>query len=320
MASQKFGGGEALAALELERFEDKAARAATHADHAGLGSENVARRAGGRIGFGRVDFQGLVGEVRGGPGPGRHRADPRGKSLGGLAPIEKAVGFFELRRVGGEGAVLRNARGVSLLQKIEGFEQAGRGEVGEAVVELTGGFVGADGELLGEEDVAGVEALVHIHHGDAGLVVAGEDGGVDRRGAAVARKERGVEIEAAEARGFEDALGEDLAVGGDDHEVGHEDAEVVQRRGGAEFFGLLDGEVLGEGDLFDGGHSRLQIPASWLVGLRNHANDGVFFRGQKSLKSGRTDCTRAAKNDSHGLQGRRINHRGHREHRGRLES
>ena len=71
------------------------------------------------------------------------------------------------------------------------------GQVGEAVVELTGGFIGADGELLGEEDVAGVEAFVHIHPGDAGLLVAGEDGGVDRRGAAVAREERGVEIEAA---------------------------------------------------------------------------------------------------------------------------
>jgi hypothetical protein len=103
-------------------------------------------------------------------------------------------------------------------------------------------------------------------------------------------------------------------------EVGSEGAEVVQRLGRAEFFGLLDREVLGEGDLFDGGHSRLQIPASWLVGLRDHANDGVFFRGQKSLESGRADFARAAKNDSHGLQGRRINHRGHREHRGRLES
>ncbi len=70
MASEKFGSGEALAALELERFEDKAARAATHAENAGRGSENFARRAGGRISRRGVDLECLVGEVCGGPGPG----------------------------------------------------------------------------------------------------------------------------------------------------------------------------------------------------------------------------------------------------------
>ncbi len=173
MATQKFSGGQALAAFELERFEDKAARAAGNAENAGLGSEDFARRPRGRIGRGGVDFERLAIEVSKGSGPGRHRTDPCGKGFCGLAPVEKTVGFFELRRVGGEGVVLRNARGVALLQKIEGFEQAGRGKVGEAVVELTCGFVRADSELLGEEDVPGVEAFVHIHYGDAGLVVAG---------------------------------------------------------------------------------------------------------------------------------------------------
>ena len=119
-----------------------------------------------------MDFEGLAGEVRVGSGPGGHRADACGEGLGGLLPIEEAVGFFEFRRVGGEGVVLRDARGVSLFQKVEGLDQTGRGEGGEAVVELAGGFVGADGKRLGEQDVAGVEALVHIHHGDAGFAIA----------------------------------------------------------------------------------------------------------------------------------------------------
>jgi len=180
VASEKFGGGEALAAFELEEFEDQAARAAGDAEDAGFGKENFASWAGGGGGFCGVDFKGLTVEVRVGSGPGRHRADSRGKRLGGLVPIKQAVGFFEFRRVGGKGVVLPNARGVSGFEQIESFEQTRSGERGEAVVELTGGFVGADGELLGEQDVAGVKTLVHIHHRDAGFAVPRENGGVDR--------------------------------------------------------------------------------------------------------------------------------------------
>ena len=45
----------------------------------------------------------------------------------------------------------------------------------------------------------GVEPGVHLHHGDAGLGVAGLDGAVDRRGAAPARQQRAVDIQAAQA-------------------------------------------------------------------------------------------------------------------------
>jgi len=118
----------------------------------------------------------------------------------------------------------------------------------------------------------------------------------------VAREERGVEIQAAEARGFENALRENLAVGGDDHEVRRERAEILQRGGRAEFFGLLDGEVLGEGDLFDHRHPRLQIAARWLVRLRDHADDSVLFRIQKSPQRRSADLASSAKNNSHRLQ------------------
>ena len=51
---------------------------------------------------------------------------------------------------------------------------------------------------------AGIEPLVHLHDGDAGLPVAGEDGALDRRRAAPARQQRGMDVEAAEPRRLQD--------------------------------------------------------------------------------------------------------------------
>ena len=51
-----------------------------------------------------------------------------------------------------------------------------------------------------EQHGAGVEPRVELHDGDAGFRVAGEDGALDRRGAAPARQQRTVDVQAAEAR------------------------------------------------------------------------------------------------------------------------
>ena len=68
-------------------------------------------------------------------------------------------------------------------------EQEVGAEVDEPGAELTGGFVVAD--LRGRPcvDRAGVEALLDLHDADAGLVVAGENGALDRGGAAPARQQ-----------------------------------------------------------------------------------------------------------------------------------
>ena len=48
---------------------------------------------------------------------------------------------------------------------------------------------------------AGIEARIHEHDADAGFGVAGHDGAGDRRGAAPARQQRGVDVQAAAPRG-----------------------------------------------------------------------------------------------------------------------
>ena len=77
---------------------------------------------------------------------------------------------------------------------------------------------------------AGVEPCVHLHDGDAGLAVAGEDGALDRRRAAPARQQRGMDVEAAEARRLEHRLRQDQAIGRDHRGIEAERGEARRFR------------------------------------------------------------------------------------------
>jgi hypothetical protein len=78
-------------------------------------------------------------------------------------------------------------------------------------------------------DRPGVEALLHLHDRHAGLAIAGQHRALDRRRAAPARQQRGVDVDAAEPRDLEDLPRQDPPVGGD-----HDDVEVVLAQLGRE--------------------------------------------------------------------------------------
>jgi hypothetical protein len=103
------------------------------------------------------------------------------------------------------------------LQRLDDQAPAQRGQ---AVVQAGRGVGLGDGQALFQQHVAGVQARIHLHDGDAGLGVAGLDGAVDGRRAAPARQQRGVDVEAAQARRVEHPLRQDQAVGGHHHHVG----------------------------------------------------------------------------------------------------
>ena len=75
------------------------------------------------------------------------------------------------------------------------------------------------GYALRHGNRAGVEPLLHLHHHHAGLGIARHDRAVDRRGAAPARQQRRVQIEAAERKGLEDRLRQDEPIGDDDRHI-----------------------------------------------------------------------------------------------------
>src|SRR5207245_1006909 len=79
-----------------------------------------------------------------------------------------------------------------------------RAETGEPLAERAAGVVGRDRRLALEEDVARVHLLGHRHDGDAGHGITRENGPRDRRRAAVARQERGVDVDAPAGRQVED--------------------------------------------------------------------------------------------------------------------
>ena len=85
---------------------------------------------------------------------------------------------------------------------------------------------GPIGGALHQADGAGVEPLLDAHDRDAGLGVAGEMSALDGRRAAPARQKRGMDIEAAEARRFEDRLRQDLPIGDHHADVGVEALEA----------------------------------------------------------------------------------------------
>ncbi len=86
-----------------------------------------------------------------------------------------------------------------------------------------------DRQPLRHRDIAGVEADIHLHHHHAALGVARHDGAVDRSGAAPARQQRGVQVEAAERRRIENGLRQDHAIGDDDGRIGVVRAEFLER-------------------------------------------------------------------------------------------
>ena len=81
---------------------------------------------------------------------------------------------------------------------------------------------GPIGVGLAQQHGARVHARVHLERRDAGLGLAADDRPRDRRGAAVARQQRGVDVDRAARRHVEHGLGQDLAERRDHRDVGGE--------------------------------------------------------------------------------------------------
>ena len=89
----------------------------------------------------------------------------------------------------------------------------------ERVVQFARGQIRGYRLRLLQSHGTGIEAFIHPHDGDAALGIARHDGAVDRRSAAPARQQRGMDVEAAERHGIENRLRQDQAIG-DDHRGG----------------------------------------------------------------------------------------------------
>jgi len=187
--------------------------------------------------------------------------------------------FFQDRRECSLRVVLlARANGIGL-QSLQSFDHQIGTDRGEARRESFSSVVRRDPELLLHQDVAGVEAGVDAHGGDARHCFSMCNRPLDRSCAAIFRQERRVEVDVAERREIEHPLRDDAAVADDDDGVGLEGDELS-----AEFFVLLDSVGLGDGKvqlerrLFDRGSDKFETAAFGTVGLSHdevHAESGV---------------------------------------------
>ena len=70
-----------------------------------------------------------------------------------------------------------------------------------------------------EQDVTGVESLVHVHHGDARFVITRRNCRLDGRGAAMPRQKGGVQVQAREPRNLKHGARQDLPVRHHDDDI-----------------------------------------------------------------------------------------------------
>ena len=171
-----------------------------------------------------------VGHEAAHPGNGSKARRRRSIAAAGCVQSIARFGLVDLVRVAdalGSGCgVRRSAPGVSA----GACTISARAQRGQAVVQRGGAVVGARSARPRASSIgAGVQAGVHLHDGDAGLRVAGLDGTVDRRRAAPARQQRGVDVQAAPRRQRQHPGRQDQAVGGHHQHVGR--APRPARRG-----------------------------------------------------------------------------------------
>ena len=102
-----------------------------------------------------------------GAGPGGIGADESGDVFCAVVPVDAAMLAQELPTMGGERGVLWDAWGCAVFKEIEGALNAGRCHAGEPIMQAATRVFGRDGGALGEQDIAGIEPLIHIHDGDA---------------------------------------------------------------------------------------------------------------------------------------------------------
>ena len=125
-------------------------------------------------------------------------------------------------------------------------------------MQAAAGVVGTDGRADLEQHRPGIQASFHLHHGHPAFRVAGLDRPLDRRRTAPARQQRGVTVDAAEARNIQHHLRQDQAVGHHHQQVGLERCQFGLGGRVAQGLRLVDGNLVLQGQLLDrAGHQFL---------------------------------------------------------------
>ncbi len=191
-------------------------------------------------------------------------------------------------------------------EAIEGFHQQPRSEFRQGGLEGRRRVGRADGKTVFEIDRAGVERGFHAHGRHPGFAVAGHERTMDRRRTAPARKQRGVDIDAAVVRDFEHLFRNDLPEGDHREHVGPQRPELVGERGAADTLRLQHVDAMRQRAPFHGGSLIAQTTTRRAIGLRDDGEHAVRGRGQQRFK--RRDRERGCPevDDAHAIRPARV--------------
>jgi len=180
---------------------------------------------------------------------------------GGQRPVDESLFLDQLGGVGGLAVVLRLRRqGFTVFQRVHHVQQGVTAEQRQPVVQAGRGVVTGNGTGEFVQHVAGIKSGVHLHDGDAGFPVAGENGALDGRGSSPARQQRTVHVDATETGNVQHRLRQDQAVSGHHHQVGLQRRQLGLGAGVAQGQGLVHRQLAVQGQRFD--RPRLELAAA----------------------------------------------------------
>ena len=131
-----------------------------------------------------------------------------------------SVGQVELCHLlvqhGGKGGVfvlLRHSHQGACGDLGNGLAQSFGTHSGNAVEQFAAGLLGVDDDFFAVQHIAGIQTLIHLHDGNAGLGIAVQHRPLYWGAAAVLRQQRNVQVDAAIAGHFQHGLRQDAAIG-----------------------------------------------------------------------------------------------------------
>src|SRR5690554_387051 len=210
-----------LATGQLDRSDFQAAGAAGNLDAVPIPVQHGAGGVAAALlqGCGLVDADALLAQIGKGAGPGVKGTNQAFDLDGAAGPVDVAFFLGQFVGVVGVGVVLRLGGQFAVCQLRQGFNNGTAAHVRQAVVQAAAGVVGVDRGAGFQQHIAGIQAFVHLHDGDAGFRIAGGNGPLDRGGTAPARQQGGVDVQAAVGRDVQNGFRQDQAVSGYDHHV-----------------------------------------------------------------------------------------------------
>ena len=159
-------------------------------------------------------------------GPGDHGTNAVPNCECGLRPINLAILLFDFRRIDDAFGRLWARRNFSGNEIRYGADEKPRADFREAIVQGLRIVARVNRRFSRRGNLAGVEAGVHFHDGDARFGIAVKNGVLNGGGAAILWQQGGMDVQAAESRQIQNGLWQNLAVSSDSNQAGFERAIV----------------------------------------------------------------------------------------------